>query len=388
MTVYAKGILAGRAAITVSGNVDSIRITRRQENMNKETITEVDNSTKKSDWTKSTVNTSNINREYKSRLFSYLFGREETKQRTLSLYNSLSGTNHTNADDITITTIDDVIYMGMKNDLSYIVTDKVSFYSTININEHQSTWNPNLPIREFLYAARLYDKYLKTNKKNQYSSTIIPLPIPKLVVLYNGLSEVPDESILRLSDAFKAQIRENLISLKENADTISEEELTKEVEEIIGKASPDIEVKVRMININYGRSQTILSTCESLNEYAWLVEQIRSNIKAGMEIDKAADKALDDMPDEFELKEQLLEHKAEVVGMWINEYNEEETLQMVKEEGIKIGEQRGRQEGENLLATLINKLISLDRNDDIPRVTSDQIFRENLYVQFGLKKTI
>ena len=78
--------------------------------------------------------------------------------------------------------------------------------------------------------------------------------------------------------------------------------------------------------------------------------------------------------------------------MWINEYNEEETMQMFKEEGIKIGEQRGRQEGrqegENLLATLINKLISLGRNDDITKVTTDQAFRENLYIQFGLKKSL
>ena len=89
-----------------------------------------------------------IHHEHKSRLFSFIFGREETKERTLSLYNSLSGTNHTNPDDITLTTIEDVIYMGMKNDLSYIATDKISLYSTLNINEHQSTQNPNMPIRE------------------------------------------------------------------------------------------------------------------------------------------------------------------------------------------------------------------------------------------------
>ena len=99
-----------------------------------------------------------------------------------------------------------------------------------------------------------------------------------------------------------------------------------------------------------------------------------------MEIDKAADKALDDMPDDYELKEQLMAHRAEVVGMWINEYNEEETMQMIKEEG--------RQEGENLLAALINKLISLGRNDEISKVTNDPAFRDSLYVQFGLKKTL
>ena len=354
---------------------------------------------KGTDSTAKNDNNTNINQEHKSRLFSYIFGREETKKRTLSLYNSLSGTNYTNPDDITITTIEDVIYMGMKNDLSYIVTDKVSLYGTLNINEHQSTENPNMPIREFMYTARLYDKYLKMNRKNPYSSAVIPLPIPKLVVLYNGLADVPDETLMRLSDAFKTQIRENLISAKENVDTVSEEELEKEVDAILKKASPDIEVTVRMININYGRSKNILSACRSLNEYAWLVAQIRSNMNAGMEIDKAADKALDDMPDDYELKEQLMAHRAEVVGMWINEYNEEETMQMFKEEGIKIGEQRGRregrqegrregrQEGENLLAALINKLISLGRNDEVSKVANDPAYRDSLYVQFGLKKT-
>ena len=321
-----------------------------------------------------------INREHKSRLFSYIFGREETKARTLSLYNSLSGTNYTNLDDITITTIEDVVYMGMKNDLSYIVSDRVSLYSTLNINEHQSTGNPNLPIREFMYAAKLYDKYLKMNRRNPYSSSIIPLPIPKLVVLYNGLADAPDETFLRLSDAFREQIKENLISGKGSTDIINEEELEKEADEILKKASPDIEVTVRMVNINYGRSKEILVACEPLNEYAWLIAEIRKNINAGLEIGKAADKALDEMPEDFELKDQLMAHKAEVVGMWIIEYNEEETMQMFKEEG--------RREGENLLATLINKLISLGRNEDISKVTSDAAFRDRLYIQYGLKNLV
>ena len=328
------------------------------------------------------------NREYKSRLFSYIFGREETKDRTLSLYNSLNGTNYTNPDDITITTIEDVIYMGMKNDLSYIVSDRASLYSAININEHQSTDNPNMPLREFMYAAKLYDKYLKMKKKNPYSSTIIPLPIPKLVVLYNGKTDVPDEMVMRLSDAFKEEIRQNLIMKRQNDDTYSEgaaaEINEEEVEAILKKASPDIEVTVRMVNINYGHSKNILTACEPLNEYAWLVDQIRINVDAGMELEEAVNKALDDMPDGYVLREQLLVHRAEVIGMWINEYNEEETMQMFKEEG----RQEGRQEGENLLAALINKLISLGRNDDITKVTTDQAFRENLYIQFGLKKSM
>lgn len=65
------------------------------------------------------------NREYKSRLFSFIFGREENKRWTLSLYNAIHGTSHADVSDITINTIEDVLYMGMKNDLSILVSETV-----------------------------------------------------------------------------------------------------------------------------------------------------------------------------------------------------------------------------------------------------------------------
>lgn len=265
----------------------------------------------------------------------------------------------------TLTTIEDVIY-------------RASLYATLNISEHQASYNSNLPIREFMYSARLYDKYLKMNRKNPYSSSLIPLPIAKLVVLYNGKTDQPDESVLCLSDAFKEGIRQNLTAGRQDADLINREELEREAEALFTKASPDIEVTVRMVNINYGHSEKILSSCEPLKEYAWLIDRIRHNIDTGMGLEQSADKALSDMPDNFQLKEQLLAHKAEVVGMWINEYNEEETMQLFKEEG--------RLEGENILATLMNKLLSLGKSEDALRVTTDTALREKLYVQYGLKK--
>lgn len=151
-----------------------------------------------------------------------------------------------------------------------------------------------------------------------------------------------------------------------------------------------------MVNINYGHSKEILTACESLNEYSWLVDQIRINVDAGMELEEAVNKALDDMPNEYELKEQLLAHRAEVIVMWINEYNEEETMQMFKEEGkqegIILGEQRGRQEGRqeeaNLFSALIKKLTSLGKSEDIIKIADDSTFREKLYIQYGLKKTM
>lgn len=59
-----------------------------------------------------------VNREYKDRLFKYIFGREENKAWALSLYNAINGTNYTDENSIELTTIDDALYMGMKNDVS------------------------------------------------------------------------------------------------------------------------------------------------------------------------------------------------------------------------------------------------------------------------------
>ena len=140
-----------------------------------------------------------VQRNYKDRLFRRLFGGEDTKENLLMLYNALNGTDYVNADDLTVNTIEDVIYLGMKNDLSILVSEAVSLYRTMEIYEQQSTINPNIPAREFMYAAKLYDKYIYMSKLNRYGRKLMPLPVPRLVVLYNGENEQEDQVILRLS---------------------------------------------------------------------------------------------------------------------------------------------------------------------------------------------
>ena len=95
-----------------------------------------------------------INRQYKDRLFRLLFGKEESRDNILSLYNALQGTDYTNAGDIELTTIEDAIYIGMKNDVSFIIDDRMPLW------EQQSTYNPNMPVRGFMYYGKLYDAYL------------------------------------------------------------------------------------------------------------------------------------------------------------------------------------------------------------------------------------
>lgn len=290
-----------------------------------------------------------VNREHKDRLFRFLFGNKEKKEWTLSLYNAVNGTSYTQPDDILFTTIDDAVYMGMKNDLSFIL------FHVMNIYEQQSTYNPNMPVRQLMYVGKLYDKYIQMNGLNIYGKKLMRLPIPKLVVFYNGTAEKED-TVLNLSDAFKTD-KEPL--------------------------EPDIEVRVRMININSGKNPEMMKSCRPLAEYAWLVEEIRKNRK-GMEIEEAVDKAIDDMPQDYEIRPFLMGNKAEVKDLCITEYNEAETMKMIREESHEEGRKEGQKEGEDKLGRLVTQLVSLGRTSDIQKAAVDKAARTLLYKEFNI----
>ena len=179
--------------------------------------------------------------------------------------------------------------MGMKNDVSFIIVDE------LNLWEHQSSYNPNMPMRFFLYAAKLYEKYIAGSDYYQYSSTLQPAPCPKCLCFYNGTANQPEQKVLKLSDAFG------------------------------GKG--DIEVLVTMLNINYGNNKALMEACAPLNEYAWLVDTIRRYQRELKNLEAAVDAALDDMPDEFMIKKFLLLNRAEVKGMFLTEYDQEKVLE-------------------------------------------------------------
>ena len=264
-----------------------------------------------------------INREYKDRLFRLLFGQEETKGNMLSLYNALNHTDYTNPDDITITTIDDVIYVGMKNDVSFILADY------INLWEQQSSYNPNMPLRGFLYFGKLYNSFVERNRLNIYGSVLMKIPTPQYVVLYNGTADQPAEQKLRLSDAF--------------------------IQPVNGS---EFEWTATMININAGKNDELLKSCPALRDYMTLVNRIRENRGQGNDVEDAIDKAVVSCIEDDVLKEFLLKHRTEVLDVCITEFNKD-----VYEEGIRAeGRAEGREEGrearglENARAMLADKM--------------------------------
>lgn len=252
----------------------------------------------------------NVNREYKDRLFKFIFGNPDNKEWTLSLYNAVNHSDYSNSDDVKLTTIDDVVYLSMKNDVSFLVTDTMNFY------EQQSTFNPNLPMRFLSYAGMVYERFAEENPSyHKYSTKQQTAPTPKCVCFYNGAADKDDIVILKLSDSFK------------------------------GDLTPDIEVYVTMININYGRNKELMQACKPLYEYSWFVENVKEYQKVSGNLSEAIDKTLNKMNDDWLIKPFLMINRAEVKHMCITEYDEEKTLAETMEDGIEIGIEIGLEKG-------------------------------------------
>ena len=140
---------------------------------------------------------------------------------------------------------------------------------------------------------------------------------------------------------------------------------------------PDIEVTVKMFNVNYGKNQELLENCKALGEYAWLVAKIREiKSKNGNEdTDSVIDKAITALPNDFVIRSFLLEHRAEVKGMLLTEYNEAEAMELFKEDGRK----EGRKEGiwEILISLVKDGLLSI--KDAAARAgVSESIFEQKM----------
>lgn len=267
-------------------------------------------------------NTITINREHKDRLFKKLFGGKDNKENLLSLYNALNDTNYTNADDLTINTIDDVIYMSMRNDVSCIIDNYMSLY------EQQSTFNPNMPLRGLLYFARLYDKYIIENDLDIYGKILRKIPTPQFYVFYNGTTQKPDKIILKLSDAFEHPIHEG-----------------------------SFEWTATMLNINYGQNKELMKKCHVLKEYSIFIDKINKYRKLYKDITAAVEKTVEECIQKNILKDFLTAHRAEVISMVLEEYNEQKTLKALAEDSRAEGRIEGLQEGKiDTLMSFLNEL--------------------------------
>ena len=276
-------------------------------------------------------------RNYKDTLFRFIFS---DKEKLLGLYNALNHSDYEDATELEINTLENAVYLNIKNDISFV------FEFNLYLFEHQSTFCPNMPLRDLQYVSAVLENLIKDF--DLYSGTLVKIPAPHFVVFYNGKEKKEDRMVLKLSDAFQNKEKE-----------------------------PQLELLVTMININYGKNKELMDACKDLRDYSIYVAKIRSymegnggnientethrnaentgtnenevtaesigndentataenkrnnNMKYKMTIEEAVERTIDDCIKEGILVDVLTKFRAEVKKLSIFEYNarlHEETL--------------------------------------------------------------
>ena len=289
------------------------------------------------------------NRKYKDTVFRMLFSE---KENLLTLYNAMNGTAYTDPEDLKIVTLENAVYMGMKNDLAFIIDTNLCLY------EHQSPYTANMALRDLFYIAHEYQKLV--DRRSLYSSVQQKIPAPKFLVFYNGSKEMEDSRIEYLSSAF--------------------ENLTGE---------PDLELKVQTLNINKGHNRKLLEQCQTLKEYAEYVARVRK-YTARMGLDEAVHRAVKECIEEGILEEFLRQNRAEVEAVSIFEYNKEEEERKLREAeyegGWQAGQEAGLQKGREETILQMNREFHLEedavieflcRKLDVDEATVRKILKES-----------
>jgi hypothetical protein len=281
------------------------------------------------------------NTRYKDSVFSFLFSDPDTLRE---LYGAVSGVELPPDLPVTINTLEGVLYKTLLNDISFEVDKKL-----VILIEHQSSVNPNMAVRLLLYIARVYEKL--TAGKNLYGRKKLVIPRPEFIVLYNGVEPYPDEVTLKLSDAF-----EDAVSLG------------------IPKDRPfDLDLTLRIYNINQGHNDPIIRRCEKLEGYSAFIAKVRE-----FEAERAGGRVPQNLTEEEKkeamtlairwciahniLKPFLETHGSEVINMLFDEWKLEDALVVEREEGR---EERNAEIAKNALAEglpveIIQKITGLD----------------------------
>jgi len=283
------------------------------------------------------------NTKYKDSVFSLIFSDPDLLRE---LYCALEGVDLPKDIPVTINTLQDVLFMDRVNDISFEIDGKL-----IVLLEHQSTVNPNIPLRLLMYIARLYEKTI--GGKNVYSRKLIRIARAVFIVLYNGKEEFPDSKILKLSDML-----EDASSLK------------------IPVKEPALELTVKVLNINHGRNADIAKKCKTLAGYSAFVAKVREFEDAGVDRTEAVKQAVKYCSDHDILKEFMEKNSSEVFNMLFKEWNLDDAIAVSREEGIEVGIERGWKDGlETTARNALAKGLSLELIRDLTGLDIDTIAR-------------
>jgi hypothetical protein len=270
------------------------------------------------------------NTKFKDSVFSSLFSKPELLRE---LYSALKGIDLPPDLPVTINTLQDAVFKGRINDISFEIGDKL-----VVLIEHQSTINPNMALRLLIYIVRVYEKI--TEDRNIYASKLIRLPRPEFFVLYNGISPYPDETILKLSDAFESTASMGLPDKEAN----------------------NLELMVKVLNINQGRNGEIAQKCKTLSGYSIFVGKVQEYERENMCREEAIKRAVKYCLEHDILKEFFFFFITEVMNMLITEWNWDDALAVRFEEGLEEGMEKSR---EDIARNALIKGLPLDVIHDI-----------------------
>ena len=259
--------------------------------------------------------TSGENRKHKDSLFVDYFSKDrDWKQHFLSLYNALHGTNlQVETTSLERVNLEQVLYKSYYNDIAVLVDGQF-----ILMIEHQSTINPNMPLRLLEYVARIYGNIV--DSKAKFSRHLVPLAKPEFIVFYTGDQELPPESYLYLSDAFPNQ--------GQNAD------LT-------------LELKVKVCTIKSEHPSPVVHSCHDLEQYVQFLELVEEARAAGHK--HPLKRAIQEAVHRNILRDYLERKGGEVLSILMTEYDYATDMAVLKEEayedGLFAGLATGREEG-------------------------------------------
>ena len=286
--------------------------------------------------------TGTVRRTYKDTVFRKIFNN---KENLLALYNALNGTHYNNPEDIEIITLDNALFLKMKNDIAFLVsTDQICLV------EHSSTVCLNYPLRSLLYLTKEYQAILKQRNQDILSYTQVKIPTPRCIVLYNGPAQRPEREVMKLSDAFANQDVEGCL-----------------------------ELKVEILNINYGKNESLQKACKTLEDYAILVAKIREYAREMDDLSMAVHKAIQYCIDHDHLRDFLILNQAEVAAMSLLEGSWEEyadsmdqELERLKESEKKLKESEKALKKEVLEKDAELERVSREKDAELKRISSEK----------------
>ena len=253
----------------------------------------------------------NENRKHKDSLFVDYFSKDrDWKEHFLSLYNALHGTNLQVSDtQLERVNLEQVLYKSYYNDIAVLVDGQF-----ILMIEHQSTINPNMPLRLLEYVARIYGNIVDSTAK--FSRHLVPLAKPEFIVFYTGNQELPPESYLYLSDSFPNQAPNSDLTL---------------------------ELKVKVCTIKSETPSPVVHSCHDLEQYVQFLELVE---EARVADHKHPLKwAIQEAVRRNILRDYLERKGGEVLSILMTEYDYATDMAVLKEEAYEDGLFVGRKEG-------------------------------------------